>query len=845
MIAGDPRPPGWGLAAAFARRELRGGLKGFRVFLACLALGVATIAGVGSLAEGVDAALMADARVLLGGDVELSFTHREASDEQRRHLGARGEVSTIAEMRAMARGETHRVLVELKAVDGRYPLVGEVVLEGGGSLAGALERRDGVWGAAAERATLSRLGLTVGDTLAVGEERYAIRAVIVAEPDRSANVFTLGPRLMVALASLPETGLLQPGSLVRYEYRVRLPPGVAANDWIAELRQRFPAAGWRIRSLNEAAPGVQRWIDRIAFFLSLVGLTALLVGGVGVANAVRSYLEGKTNTIATLKCLGAPARFVRRVYLLQIAALAGLGIALGLLVGALAPILVAPLLQGQLPVAARIGLYPVPLIKATALGFLTALAFSLWPLARARAVPPAALFRDRVAHARTAPRLVDVAAIVVVVIALAMLTIETAVDRRLAINFVIAAAASFALFRIAGAAIAVLARRIRGIRRPGLRMALANMHRPGSATPAIVLSLGLGLTVLITVALVQGNLVRQLREQIPEIAPTFFFIDLQSDQVAEFDALVGRMPGVGEVRRVPSLRGRIVKIDGEPVERVAVAPEAQWAIGSDRGLTYSARPPADSRVVAGRWWPPDYSGPPLVSFDAQLARGMGLEVGDRITINVLGRDIEAQIANLRAIDWTSLGINFTLVFAPGALEAAPHTHIATAQVAAGYEDSVERAVTDRFANVSAIRIKDALATVDRMLANIAVAARATAALTLAAGILVLAGAVIATQRRRIYDAVVLKVLGARRRDVLAAFLIEFGLIGAATSLVATIAGSFAAWFLMGRYLRAEFVFLPRTVIGVAIAATAAIMVLGLAGTWRALSQKAAPLLRNE
>ncbi|HSE78462.1 MAG TPA: FtsX-like permease family protein [Alphaproteobacteria bacterium] len=845
MIAGDPRPPGWGLAAAFARRELRGGLKGFRVFLACLALGVATIAGVGSLAEGVDAALMADARVLLGGDVELSFTHREASDEQRRHLGARGEVSTIAEMRAMARGETHRVLVELKAVDGRYPLVGEVVLEGGGSLAGALERRDGVWGAAAERATLSRLGLTVGDTLAVGEERYAIRAVIVAEPDRSANVFTLGPRLMVALASLPETGLLQPGSLVRYEYRVRLPPGVAANDWIAELRQRFPAAGWRIRSLNEAAPGVQRWIDRIAFFLSLVGLTALLVGGVGVANAVRSYLEGKTNTIATLKCLGAPARFVRRVYLLQIAALAGLGIALGLLVGALAPILVAPLLQGQLPVAARIGLYPVPLIKATALGFLTALAFSLWPLARARAVPPAALFRDRVAHARTAPRLVDVAAIVVVVIALAMLTIETAVDRRLAINFVIAAAASFALFRIAGAAIAVLARRIRGIRRPGLRMALANMHRPGSATPAIVLSLGLGLTVLITVALVQGNLVRQLREQIPEIAPTFFFIDLQSDQVAEFDALVGRMPGVGEVRRVPSLRGRIVKIDGEPVERVAVAPEAQWAIGSDRGLTYSARPPADSRVVAGRWWPPDYSGPPLVSFDAQLARGMGLEVGDRITINVLGRDIEAQIANLRAIDWTSLGINFTLVFAPGALEAAPHTHIATAQVAAGYEDSVERAVTDRFANVSAIRIKDALATVDRMLANIAVAARATAALTLAAGILVLAGAVIATQRRRNYDAVVLKVLGARRRDVLAAFLIEFGLIGAATSLVATIAGSFAAWFLMGRYLRAEFVFLPRTVIGVAIAATAAIMVLGLAGTWRALSQKAAPLLRNE
>ncbi len=845
MNASDPRPPGWRLAIAFARRELRGGLKGFRVFLACLALGVATIAGVGSLAEGVDAALMADARALLGGDVELSFTHREATREQREHLGAQGEVSNVAEMRAMARGESRRLLVELKAVDRLYPLVGRVLIESGGDLAGALEQRDGVRGAAAERATLERLGLRLGNMVSVGEERYAVRAVIVAEPDRSANVFTLGPRLMVALESLPGTGLIQPGSLVRYQYRVRLAPGVDAAKWISELRQRFPAAGWRIRGVSEAAPGVQRWIERIAFFLSLVGLTALLVGGVGVANAVRSYLEGKTHAIATLKCLGAPSSFVRRVYLLQITALAGLGIALGLIVGALAPILVAPLLQGQLPVAARFGLYPAPLLKATALGFLTAFTFSLWPLARAREVPPAALFRDRIAHARVRPRLADIAAIVAVVATLALLTIETAVDRRLAINFVIAAAASFALFRLAGAAIAALARRMRGIRRPSLRMALANMHRPGSATPVIVLSLGLGLTVLITVALVQGNLVRQLREQIPDIAPTFFFIDLQSDQAAEFDALVGRMPGVGEVRRVPSLRGRIVKIDGEPVERAAIAPEAQWAIGSDRGLTYAANPPADSRIVAGRWWPADYAGPPLVSFDVQLARGMGLKIGDRITINVLGRDIEAEIANLRAIDWTSLGINFTLIFAPGALEAAPHAHIATAQVAPGYEDAVERAVTDRFANVSTIRIKDALATVDRMLANIAVAARATAALTLVAGILVLTGAVIATQRRRIYDAVVLKVLGARRRDVLAAFLIEFGLTGAATSLVATIAGSFAAWLLMGQYLRAEFVFLPQAVVGVALAATAAIMVLGLAGTWRALSQKAAPLLRNE
>jgi putative ABC transport system permease protein len=350
--------------------------------------------------------------------------------------------------------------------------------------------------------------------------------------------------------------------------------------------------------------------------------------------------------------------------------------------------------------------------------------------------------------------------------------------------------------------------------------------------------------VLVVIALLQGNLARQLREQLPEVAPTFFFIDIQSDQVADFDALLANQPGVGQVRRVPSLRGRIVKLKGVPVEQAVIAPEAQWAVGNDRGLTYSGTPPTGSRVVAGQWWPADYSGPPLISFDAQIAAGMGLDVGDTITLNVLGREIEARIANLRAIDWTTLGINFTLIFAPGTLEGAPQTHIATAQVAAGFENAAERVVTQRFANVSSIRIKDALATIDRMLGHIATAARLTAGITVLAGTLVLAGAVFATHRRRVYDAVVLKVLGARRRNVIAAFAIEFGLVGAATALVAAIIGSLAAWLLLALYMRIEFVWLGGTVLVTAIGATLAVLVLGLAGTWRALGQKPAPLLRN-
>ncbi len=831
-------------AFRFARREMRGGIKGFRIFLACLALGVAAIAAVGSLSSAVRTALEANARQILGGDLEFAYTHRVATAEQIAALKTGGTLSVIAEMRGMARTEATRLLVEVKAVDRAYPLIGGVRLEGGGHIQEALAQRDGAWGAAVEAATLRRLDAKIGDAVKVGEQTFVVRAVIAAEPDRATNAFTLGPRFMVSLDSLESTGLVQPGSLIRHEYRLLTNPGVEPALFADTIRAQFPNAGWRIRGSGEGAPGVQRWIDRITMFLTLVGLTALLVGGVGVANAVRSYLESKTATIATLKCLGASGTLVMRLYLILVMSMALLGIVIGLVIGALAPILMAPILAQQLPVAAEVGLYPTPLALAGAFGLLTSAAFSLWPLARARDVRPSALFRDLVAPAGRWPRPAYAITVGILTAALGALAVFASSDRMLGLWFVLAAFGTFVVFYGAGDLMAALARRAPHTGRPGLRLALANLHRPGSPVSGLVLSLGLGLTVLVVIAMVQGNLARQLNEQLPEMAPSFFFIDIQSDQVAEFDALLASTPGIGQVRRVPSLRGRIVKLGGIPVEQAVVAADAQWAVGSDRGLTYSAEPPSGSRVVEGKWWPPDYSGPPLISFDAQIARGMGLGIGDTITINVLGREVEATIANLRAIDWTTLGINFTLVFAPGTLEGAPQTHIATAQVADGAEDALEKAVIDRFPNVSAIRIKDALSTIEQIMGQIATAGRATAAITLLAGILVLAGAVVASHRRRVYDAVVLKVLGARRRTIMSAFALEFGLIGFGTAIVASAIGAFSAWLLMRYYMRIEFALLPGTILATALGATVVVAGLGLAGTWRALGQKPAPLLRN-
>jgi putative ABC transport system permease protein len=835
------------LAFRFARRELRHGLRGFGIFLACLTLGVAAIAGVGSLAAAVDAGLKADARVVLGGDAEFHLINREATPEQRAAISHGGAVSETAQMRAMARTPDgdRRSLIELKAVDGAYPLYGAVTLDPAQALPQALGEVDGHWGAVVDPALLARLGVKLGDTIRVGDGDFVIRAALTREPDLGGNMLIFGPRVMVTMAGLDATGLLQPGALVSHSYRLRAGPGIELAPFVAGVVAAFPDAGWRVRDFRNATPSVEQFVDRVTMFLTLVGLTALLVGGVGIGNAVRGYLAGKTATIATLKCLGAPAGLIARVYLVQIMALALAGIVLGLVIGAVAPPLIAPFIAAELPAEAQIGLYPVPLAVAAGFGVLVTLGFSLWPLGRAREISAASLFRDLVAPELRRPPWLYLAAIAASGIALAGLAIGVSPERMIALWFVLGAAATLLAFQLAALLVMAAARRIRGIRRPGLRLALANLHRPGAPTGSIVLSLGIGLTVLVAIALIQGNLVREVREALPQAAPSYFFLDIQPNQVADFDRLMKTMPGVTGFDRVPSLRGRIMAVNGVPIEQVKVAPGARWATASERGLTYAANPPRGSRVVAGEWWPADYSGPPLISFDADLARGMGLAVGDTLTVNLLGRDVTARIANLRSIDWTSLGINFAIIFAPGTLEGAPQTHIATARTTPEAEDAVERAVTDRFPNVSAIRVKDALDAIARILEQIGVAVRITAAITLVAGTLVLAGAVAAGHRRRVYDAVVLKVLGATRGDIGGVFLLEYGLLGLITAAIAGAIGSIAAYFLLTEVMHASWLFMPAAVLGTTVVAVLLTLVVGFAGTWRALGVKPAPLLRNE
>ncbi|EAV41649.1 possible ABC transporter permeases [Stappia aggregata IAM 12614] len=842
------------LATRFAFRELRGGLKGFYIFIACIALGVAAIAGVTSVSRALTEGISREGQTILGGDLDFSLIHREADAEQLDYLNSLGEVSRVATMRAMARRpETgDQALVELKAIDNPYPLYGTFELASGEALEAALARKDGTWGAVADPSLLARLGANVGDTLSLGRATIRIAGTIANEPDKLSGGMEFGPRLLISDAALPETGLIQPGSLVRWHYRVRMDPAPnleTMEEVVEEAKTAQPDAGWRIRSRANASPGLQRSIDRFAQFLTLVGLTALVVGGVGVANAIRAYLETKREVIASLKCLGSTGGFVFKIYLVQMLVLALLGIAVGLALGALIPFAAAAALAPVLPVKLAASIYPAELALGLVYGLLTALAFAIWPLGRAHDVPPTALFRDIVTGGAKLPRKRYLVATGVTVLALAAIAILLAHDQRMAGIYIAASAAAFMLLVLVARGIMAVARRLPSVRSTELRLAIANIHRPGALTPSVVLSLGLGLSLLVALALIDGNLRRELTATIADKAPSFFFIDIQSHERDAFEVLLKTEAPAANLQSVPMLRGRIVSLNGIAADKFVPAREGSgWVLRGDRGITYDASLPKNSKLEEGAWWPQDYSGIPLVSFDSEAATDLGLKIGDQITVNVLGREITAEIANTRTVEWQSLAINFVMVFSPNTFAGAPHAHLMTL----GWDNDVPeekelgllKTVSNAFPTVTAIRVKDAISQVNDLVAQLAWAIRGASSITLIASVLVLAGALAAGHRSRIYDAVILKTIGATRARLIFAYALEYAILGLATAVFALLAGGVAAWYVITQIMDGSFVMMPVTAAGAALIALVLTVGFGLIGTWRVLGEKPAPVLRN-
>ena len=834
-------------AFRIARRELRGGLRGFRIFLACLALGVAAIAAVGSVRAAIEAGLQAEGAALLGGDAEVQFTYRFAQEDERAWMTAVAEaVSETVDFRSMAvvrRDESvERGLTQVKAVDTLYPLIGAVTLDPPMPLAEAFVGTGNVPGGVMERVLADRLALSPGDQFNLGDQAFVLTAILDRYPDNSGGGFGLGPRTMVLTTDLAGSGLIQEGTLFDTSYRMDLPPETDLGALESEALTLYRDSGLRWRDARAGAPGVSEFVDRLGAFLILVGLSGLAVGGVGVSAAVRSYLATKTEVIATLKTLGAARATIFQVYFIQVGVLTLLGLLLGVILGAIGPLVAAPFIAESLPIPAVFTIYPAPLFEAALYGLLAALLFTLWPLARAEEIKAASLFRDAFGAGRAIPALRYVLATALILAALVGAAAWFSETWFLTLWTAGGLAAALVLLVLSAAVARWLARRsgraARG--RPSLRLALGSIGARGGEATSVVLSLGLGLTVLAAVGQIDGNLRNAISGELPEVAPSYFFVDIQPDQIDGFRDRLDTDDQVTRVDAAPMLRGIITRINGQPAEEVA---GEHWVIQGDRGVTYSAALPDNTEITEGTWWPEDYAGPPLVSFADEEAREMGLQIGDEITINILGRDITAEIASFREVTFESAGIGFILSMNPGALAGAPHSWISTVYAASEAEAQILRDMAEAYPNITAIRVRDAIDRVVEVVGGIAAATRYGAGVTLVTGFLVLIGAAAAGERGRVYESAVLKTLGAARGRILQSFALRSALLGFAAGLVALLAGIGGGWAVMTFIMETEFTVIWSNALAIVGAGIGATLVAGLIFALRPLAARPARVLR--
>ncbi len=832
-----------------AYRDLRRGHRGFWIFLSCLALGVAAITAVMTMSASLVSGIARDGRVLLGGEIAIGQQFHDLTDEQRLEIEEYSDTITrFVEMRTLLRSEDVRrsVLISLKAIDDNYPIYGEFDVRDGGNVSELIDRDGETWGAIVDPVLVDSGRVSVGEQVFFGNAAFTVSGVIENEPDRigSTGSFGFWPRVIISDEAVEDAGLVVEGSRTYFDYRVKLKETVDPQELRASLSKLHPQLD--VRDFTNASPNLAEVIERIGVLLALAGLTTLLIGGVGVSNAIRAYMDTRLSTIAILKCVGAPQRLVFKIYLAQILLLSGVGIALGMAIGIVASVVSGTIIENlySVPIAFSFS-FPIAVIIIT-YGMLTAILFTLWPLACALNTMPSALFRNAVnAEKRTASWLYGVISALLAVV-LAVIVIMTAYETRFAIWFVACVSAAWVAFRLVGLIITLMSRKFGYRHLPALRLAIANLHRPGSATSDIVLAIGLGLSVLVATAMVSANMDEQINNLIPDNAPTFFFLGIQSEQLTEFEDLVNATDGVSDLNVLPYIPGRITQIKGMNPLDALVDEDSRWLVDDDgeRIFSYTADPLEGTEVIKGDWWDPEYSGPPLLSIHRDVAEGFNVDVGDTITMNILGREISGTVHNVRDLEWRSMRLNFAIMLSPYPLNTIPHSSVGTVRAPPEVDYALQEQVASNYTNITVIRVKDALDRVSNLMAQARTVASSISLVTILAGILVLAGIVISENRRRAYESVLLKTIGASRRYVLAAFSFEYLLQGVITATVAVIFGTVASWAVVSGLMGWDWHLIPLPALNTAVLGLIISLVLGMLGILRALRHRPLMYLRN-
>jgi putative ABC transport system permease protein len=838
-----------GVALRLAWRQARGGRRHLTAVFGCVALGVGALVAVGTLGAGLEATLAREAKALLGGDLELRAARplpAEADTAVGQLAAAGARVVRVRELVGMARAPAGgSVLVELKAASAGYPLYGRLATTPAASLTALLDDD----GAVVQRELLDRLGLALGDRLLVGDAALTVRGVVESEPDRTASLVALGPRVFLSPEALDRSRLVAFGSRVRHRVLVALPAGVGAGETRAALAQALVDPGVRVAAYDEAQPGLRRFFGQLTTYLGLVGLASLLVGGIGVAASVSAFVARQVPTIAALKALGVETRTLVAAYVIQTQTVALVGGLTGAALGVAAQPLLAAALEGLVPFALEARPQAATLARGVVMGLVVTLLCTWAPLAAVRAVPAWLILRRDVEpssrRGRGWPVLVPVG------LGLAALALWQAGSFRTGGLFVGACAAALLSLLALARGLTLLARRLPRARGLAWRQGLAALRRPGGHAPRVVVALGMAVMLLVTVALLEGVLGRQIDLEQQRHAPSFFFLDVQPDQRDPFSQLVEWAAGTPP-ELTPIVRGRLAAIDGARITREAVdrrrarGEEGTWYFTREYVLTWADAPASGNVLTRGRWWTAaEASSRPQASIEEAAARHLGVDLGSRLTFDVQGVAIEAEVTSIRRVDWQSLTTNFFVVLSPGALQDAPATFVATARVPVEAESALQNAVTAAFPNVTAIPVRDVMERVAAVLDEIAVAVRLVALFTLGTGLVVTAGALTATRSQRLYESVVLRTLGATRGVVARAFAVEYGLLGATAGIGGGLLATILAWAVVRWVLDAPWTF-DSTPLLVGLVATIALALgVGFLTTFRLLGQKPFPVLRRE
>jgi putative ABC transport system permease protein len=880
-----------------AWRETRGAWRHFLYFFACIAIGVGALVGVSLFGTNMEHAVTKEARGLLGGDLEIRLTRplSLAGQGVLDSLGERDMVFThVSELVAMAARATpgpaatqSTQIIELKAVESAYPLYGAIRLDPAQSLDLLLhpdEHRCGglsCFGAVVQESLLIRMGLSVGDRLKIGHAMFLITGIVRTEPDRMANAFTLGPRVMVAQEGLRAAELIKPGSRVRERYLVKIAADMPLEPLRSELRDRLEADSARVSSYRTSQSQLRQFLEQLSRYLGLIGLTALFIGGLGVGTSIHAFLRDKLRTIAILKAVGADSATVVSAYVVQaiflgcIGSLAGilLGIALQRGLPPLAAALFASDLLEQLGVSSELSQSSIwPLLKGALLGLLSTLLFTLWPLLKIRDIHPGVIFRRDAEQATVeleTPQsrwwvrwgLTDrwnVGTAGVIILGLCALSLWQAGSWSIGLLFIgaisLAIAALFVCARmfVRGLAWAPMPRVL------SLRYALGNVVRPGSQATGIMVAIGIGVMAIVTVSLVEQALLQQIQENRPADAPTFFFIDIQPDQAKEFVSLVDQQIGRARPELTPLVRSRLHAIDGhvvtaeEGMEKDDKRTEGkeergkQWYLTREYVLTFLEQLPKDNQLVKGAWWKPGQVFlTAQVSVEEEAAIHLGLAIGSIVEFDIQGATVAAEVSSIRKVDWGNFSTNFYMILSPGALEGAPFTYVGTVGVSSQEEVPLQQAVVASFPNVTAIHIGDVLDSFARVLDRLSLAIRALALFCLLAGGVVMAAALAATRYRRLYESVILKALGATRGLIARAFAIEYVLLGAVAGLIGLALGTVLSWAVLQYVFDLPWSIHPR-VLGIGLLLTMLLtLIVGFASTYRILGQPPLAVLRHE